>query len=40
MESMERHAARGEEEPIKMKDHTCDAKRYVIHTMMPSWRVA
>lgn len=36
----DKKAARGEEEPIKMHDHTCDAQRYVVHTMMPSWRVA
>ena len=36
----DKKAAKGEEEPIKMRDHTCDAKRYVVHTMMPSWRVA
>lgn len=32
-------AARGVEQPIKSNDHSCDARRYVIHTMVPDWRI-
>ena len=30
----------GEEAPIKQHDHTCDAKRMVIHTKINDWRLA
>jgi PBSX family phage terminase large subunit len=32
-------AQRGVEEPIKAHDHTADAVRYVVHTMIPKWRI-
>ena len=32
-------ALRGEEEPIKSNDHTCDAERYGVHTMMSKHRL-
>ena len=31
---------RGEEAPVKVADHTCDAARYVPITMLPKWRIA
>ena len=27
-------AARGQDQPIKMRDHACDAMRYFIYTML------
>lgn len=35
----EKAAQRGEEKPVKMQDHGLDALRYVIHTVMPKWRI-
>ncbi len=32
-------ADRGVEEPVKQNDHSCDAERYVINTMIPKWRL-
>ena len=34
-----RAAARGLEQPLKQNDHGPDARRYVIHTMVPDWRI-
>lgn len=36
----EKKAKRGVEEPIKANDHAADPVRYVIHTMIPNWRLA
>ena len=33
-------AKRGEDKPMKVNDHSCDALRYGLFTMCPSWRVA
>jgi len=30
---------KGIEKPIKSNDHCCDGVRYVIHTMVPGWRI-
>ena len=35
----EKAAQRGEEKPVKMQDHGLDALRYVIHTVLPKWRI-
>lgn len=34
----EKAAKRGEEKPIKENDHSCDALRYYINTILPKWR--
>ena len=34
----EKAAERGEEKPVKMADHYCDAMRYGIFTTLPDWR--
>ncbi|HBI63029.1 MAG TPA: PBSX family phage terminase large subunit [Lachnospiraceae bacterium] len=34
----EKTAERGEEKPIKQMDHGCDALRYYVKTILPSWR--
>lgn len=36
----EKAAQRGEEKPVKQKDHTCDAVRYYVKTMIKPWRLA
>ena len=36
----EKAAKRGEEKPVKEHDHGPDARRYVIHTMVPDWRLS
>lgn len=36
----EKAKARGEEAPLKVDDHACDALRYVIKTTASRWRVA
>jgi PBSX family phage terminase large subunit len=36
----DKKAKRGVEEPIKAHDHAADPVRYVIHTMVPNWRLA
>jgi hypothetical protein len=35
----EKAAKRGEEEPIKENDHTCDVVRMVISKVLPKWRL-
>ena len=30
---------RGEEKPVKMQDHGCDALRYFTNTVLPDWRI-
>lgn len=32
-------ARRGEEKPVKVRDHGCDALRYQIKTIIPKWRL-
>ena len=32
-------ARRGEEKPVKIRDHGCDALRYQIKTIIPKWRL-
>lgn len=34
----EKAAQRGEEKPLKIRDHGCDAVRYVCMTALPKWR--
>lgn len=29
----------GDEKPIKVADHACDALRYYVYTMLPKWRI-
>lgn len=35
----EKAVQRGEEKPLKVNDHTCDALRYFCKTMLPKWRI-
>jgi hypothetical protein len=30
----------GDEKPVKMLDHGCDALRYQVHTCLPDWRIS
>ena len=32
-------AERGEEKPVKQKDHGPDALRYYCYTVLPKWRI-
>lgn len=36
----EKAGQRGEERPVKMLDHGCDAARYYCYTILPDWRKA
>jgi len=35
----EKAAQRGEEKPLKINDHACDAIRYYVMTMVKAWRI-
>ena len=36
----EKACARGDEKPVKEKDHSCDTLRYTVKTKIPEWRLA